>query len=302
MYADDSKLGCTINDINDCISLQQDITNLTKWSDMLGLSFNPSKCRVLSFSKTIHKRDYEYCMKGQKLARDSCMNDLGLIVTDNLRWDNNTREIVNRANKRLGMVKRCVGCNTNMNVRLHCYTALVRPILEYASVVWYCDNKQLMMQIESVQRRATKYILNDYYATYEDRLTRCNILPLSFRREYLDLIFFYNFYHNLNNANLNLKFVDQSDVRTRIAADNYLLPYPKCNYQFIYKWFTNRIVYSWNKMPIDIRMTELSETGRNTTFKNYVKKWLHEIFINSYNSNHTCSWRIFCGCAVCLPV
>ena len=64
--------------------------------------------------------------------------------------------------------------------------------------------------VESVQRRAKKFILNNYKSNYRDRLISCNLLPLTFRREFLDLVFIYNSYHNLNDCVFEnaVKFLD----------------------------------------------------------------------------------------------
>ena len=42
------------------------------------------------------------------------------------------------------------------------------PLLEYASCLWCCNNKCLISKIESVQRTATKYILNNYSNSIHD--------------------------------------------------------------------------------------------------------------------------------------
>ena len=44
--------------------------------------------------------------------------------------------------------------------------------------------------IESVQRRATKYILNDYTSDYRSRLVKLNVLPVSMLLELNDICFF----------------------------------------------------------------------------------------------------------------
>ena len=43
--------------------------------------------------------------------------------------------------------------------------------------------------LERIQRRATKYILNDYTSTYKFRLEQLNLLPLMYIYEINDLMF-----------------------------------------------------------------------------------------------------------------
>ena len=87
----------------------------------------------------------------------------------------------------MGLVKRMLGFNVNHSVKLVCYTMLIRPILEYCTYLWSPVNKQLITYVESVQRQFTKYILNDYTSSYKERLIECSLLPLTFRREYLQI-------------------------------------------------------------------------------------------------------------------
>ena len=44
--------------------------------------------------------------------------------------------------------------------------------------------------IETIQRRATKYILSDYESDFKDRLTALRILPLMYLFELFDILFF----------------------------------------------------------------------------------------------------------------
>ena len=42
------------------------------------------------------------------------------------------------------------------------YQALVRPITEYASTVWSPHQKELIQDLEMVQRRAARYVMKQY--------------------------------------------------------------------------------------------------------------------------------------------
>ena len=47
-------------------------------------------------------------------------------------------------------------------VKSHCYNTFVRPILEYASTVWSPYHEQNIYKLEMVQRRAARFVLNNY--------------------------------------------------------------------------------------------------------------------------------------------
>ena len=124
-------------------------------------------------------------------------------MSGDLSWNLHINNIVNKARSRLGLVKRSIGSNVSSDVKKVCYTGLVRPLIEYCTSLWCPHNKNLILLLESIQRQATKFILNDYDSSYNDRLSKLNLLPLSYRREYLDLVFLFNAMHDLNVYNVN---------------------------------------------------------------------------------------------------
>ena len=60
----------------------------------------------------------------------------------------------------------------------------------------------------------------------------------------------------------------------------------------------NRIIYTWNNVPLEIREVELTENGRNTTFKKEVKKWLAMECMEKYDVYNPCTWKVKCICNV----
>ena len=55
-------------------------------------------------------------------------------------------------------------------------------------------DRQYNKKIESLQRRATKFILNTHWQediSYHERLSRLNLLPLTYWHEVKDLIFYF---------------------------------------------------------------------------------------------------------------
>ena len=62
----------------------------------------------------------------------------------------------------------------------------------YACEVWALSTICSIMKIESLQRRASKFILNTHWKediSYHERLSRLNLLPLTYWHEVKDLIF-----------------------------------------------------------------------------------------------------------------
>ena len=88
------------------------------------------------------------------------------------------------------MIKRAVGYDSPDSVKRQLYLSHVWSVLEYCSPVWSPYLVTEIASLEKVQRRATKFILNDFSdISYRDRCIKLSLLPLSFRREIHDLCF-----------------------------------------------------------------------------------------------------------------
>ena len=87
------------------------------------------------------------------------------------------------------MVKRNVSRLLPYQQKLHLYKSMVLPILSYGIPAW-CPSKTDMRTIESVQRRATNWILDFNDLSYKERLAALNLLPISLCLQVIDLLFF----------------------------------------------------------------------------------------------------------------
>jgi len=83
--------------------------------------------------------------------------DLGVIVSDDLKWDKQCVAVVKKTNKLLRMIKRNF-IDRSIATILALYKSLIRPHLEYCIQVWNQHLAKDIKLIEGVQRRATKLV------------------------------------------------------------------------------------------------------------------------------------------------
>jgi hypothetical protein len=303
LYADDAKVGSSINSVVDSARLQNVLNNIINWSNKWGMVFNAKKCEFMSILKGDIKFDYVYKINNVALNRVTNFTDLGIIVNNKLTWEEHVQYCIKRANQRLGLIKRFTGYTCNIDLKLLLYTSLVRPLVEFSSQVWMCKTVKLTKNLESIQRRASKYILNDFESNYTNRLIKLNILPLVYRREYLDLIFYYNSLYDIIDVNMNIfpMMLNHVNVITRLQHDNMLLTNTNVKYLVHDQFYTRRIVRLWNCLPSKIRKIPLTEMGNNTSFKRELKLWYFELLVNKFNEDNTCTWSARCICCKCKP-
>ncbi len=83
--------------------------------------------------------------------------DLGVIIDNQLSFDEHLAEKVKEANKVMEIIRRSF-LTLNEKKFKALYIAMVRPLLEYANQVWCPFRKKDIEIIENVQRRATRQI------------------------------------------------------------------------------------------------------------------------------------------------
>ena len=194
-------------------------------------------------------------MNNTILANVNSIKDLGVDISSVLGWNDHISRIVNKGNTKLGIIKRTVGYHAPVNVTKTLYSALVRSNLEYGSVVWGGLSSSNAKKIEGVQRRATKYILGYQDLEYKDRLNTLNLMPLSFRREIGDLVFFFRCLHGDYELDTRdyVSFVSPTGMHTRSASDTFKLKVNFCKTESHKMFFFNRIVPIWNQLPLAAR-------------------------------------------------
>ena len=89
--------------------------------------------------------------------------------------------------QRAGHIYRTV-THKNVQTVVPLYKALVRPHLEYCSLVWSPYLKKDILSIEKVQRRLNKMIPSISALTYEERIKRTGLISLENRRLRADLL------------------------------------------------------------------------------------------------------------------
>ena len=77
------------------------------------------------------------------------------------------------------------------------FKAVIRPILEYANVIWSPHKRKHIDKLEQIQRTFTKCIIGLKDLDYEKRLEILRLPSLEFRRIRGDLIETYKITHNL---------------------------------------------------------------------------------------------------------
>ena len=84
---------------------------------------------------------------------------------------------------------RAFPASTPVRAKKLLFLSLVLPKLTYCSPIWRPNLIKDILLLESVQERATKFILNYYSSDYKTRLTSLELLLLMYCLELNDIMF-----------------------------------------------------------------------------------------------------------------
>ena len=165
MFADDSKCYRQITSTDDEQLLQRDIKSLQEWSVKWELSFNVQKCSMMRFTRKKNVMPAEYHLANEEIKCVNIQKDLGIFISDDLKWSNQIAHVVAKANRMLGFLRRHCTQLTNIHCRRLLYLT-VRSHLSYGSEIWSPQGSSRdLVLIEGIQRRATKKVHLKFYKT-----------------------------------------------------------------------------------------------------------------------------------------
>ena len=89
---------------------------------------------------------------------------LGIIISSDLTWHKNTKMLVNKAYKRIIILKKLYEFNVPTKDLVKIYVLFIRSILEQSCVVWHSSiTQEEESDIERVQKVSLRIIMKDKY-------------------------------------------------------------------------------------------------------------------------------------------
>jgi hypothetical protein len=257
MFADDIKLFKKISSHQDIIDLQDSFDSLQTWCLENCMSLNPDKCSCITFNRTQHPNVYIYKFgDSTPLKRVTQIKDLGVILTSSLSSEPHVVQACNKANKSLGYIFRHTRTFTRHDALRTLYCSLVRPHIEYCSVVWSPYQQYLKDMLNHIQSRFVRLVGVRMGFPYREvpveLLSQYLELPtLEARRNMQDVVFLFKLLNNFIDSPELLSLINfrASSSRTR-SRDLFGHLHHGTNYEQYTAM--NRIQRLGNRLPIHI--------------------------------------------------
>ena len=149
----------TTESVVDTVTLQNDLCKISLWAWKWQMIFNPEKYYTLQIYTTQNPLKMDY-VEGATPEPVSYHPYLGIELQRDLKWKTHIDNITSKANKTIGLTKRSL--HKCSQVKTEAYTTLVRPKLEYSSVVCNPYRKYQITQMEKIQHRAARFVLGGF--------------------------------------------------------------------------------------------------------------------------------------------
>ena len=267
-YADDNCVSYAHNDI-DIIKnvLESDVKKMLYWFQINSLEANPSKFQsMLLKNKNVNAEDFNIIVDNDAIDLTASMNVLGVNIDDKLNFNSHVSNMCNKAGRQLNVLQRLRG-SLDYASRLSIYKSFVMSNFNYCAVVWMFTCKSSLSKLEDIQRRALRFVLDDYTSDYHELQNKANVPGVKIMALRYLAIEVYKCVNGLNPKYLNDLFTvrkckydlrDDSLInRNKVSTTNHGL-----------KSFKDYGAKIWNLLPESCKgAISLGE------FKDLIKSW-----------------------------
>jgi len=250
LYADDTVVYRIIHSTDDIQKLQEDLNTLYQWTKDWFMLFNISKCEHLAISNKRLPLSSEYKIDDIVINKVASAKYLGVTITQNLSWKEHITKISNKANSTRGFLQRNLR-QCSIDVKSLAYVTYVRPIVEYASVVWSPHTQALKNLLEMVQRKAARFVFNSFArnSSVTALLEKLNWSTLENRRNHAKVTMFYKIINDIVSVDFS-HHLQPSSLMTRGHSQRFIPISTRVN--SYHHSFLPSVIRMWNSLPIEV--------------------------------------------------
>ena len=232
------------------------------------LGMQSSLCNILKLlkNKNVNAEDFNIITDNDTIDLTASMNVLGINIDDKLNFNSHVSNMCNKAGRQFNVLQRLKG-SLDYASRLSIYKSFIMSNFNHCPVVWMFTSKSSLSKLEDIQRRALRFVLDDYTSDYHELLNKANVPRMKIMALRYLAIEVYKCVNDLNPKYLNDIFTikkckydlrDDSLInRNKVSTTNHGLK--------SFKYYGAKI---WNLLPESCKgAISLGE------FKDLIKSW-----------------------------
>ena len=166
LFADDTSLYLTVEDpVATAASLNTDLSAIDTWSKDWLVTFNAIKTESMLISRKHQPIDHPpLIFQGHQLENVANHRHLGLTFRSDLKWTDHINQSILKATRQTNILK-SLQYRLNRETLEVIYISFIRPLLEYACVVWDGCNQSDNTRLEKIQLAAARVVTGAMIST-----------------------------------------------------------------------------------------------------------------------------------------
>lgn len=260
-----------MNDPNDVAQqLNSDLEVIHQWAERWLVKFNPSKSETLLISRKTNRPNHpQLKMNNEPIKEVNSHKHLGIFLSNDGTWHEHIDYITSKAWSRINIMRKLKFILDRQSLEI-IYISFIRPVLEYADVVWSNCTQYEKNALEKVQLEAARIV------TGTTKLVSLELLyketgweTLEQRRQNHKLCLFYKMLTGLSPnylSSLIPHVIENTTPYNLRDANNIRLTATRT--QLYHNSFLPSSIRLWNEASLDIRESTSVSSLKSNISKN----------------------------------
>ncbi|XP_054287676.1 uncharacterized protein LOC129003409 [Macrosteles quadrilineatus] len=137
---------------------QRAVDYIDNWCNTKGLTINPTKTEIVTFTRKRRTKISPPQIRGMRVKSVKETKYLGVYLDQKLTWNRHIDHVIAKGTGAMGACRRTFGKKWGLNPRLiwWIYETIVKPMVEYAALVWWQKAEQTgaAAKLQQLQRLA----------------------------------------------------------------------------------------------------------------------------------------------------
>lgn len=218
LFADDMLLWIAANTFEEAIrKINDELKRIFNFLNMMKLKLNIDKTKCMFIGG---ESNLTVVLDGKIIEKVDEMKYLGVIVDKKLNFRANTEYISKKISKKVAMLRRLKN-RLDTETRLVLFKSIIAPHYDYCSTILFLATNQEIDQLQKLQNRAMRIILNAGPLEHiKDMLNKCNLLSVKQRIYFNVLKFMFKIKRNLLPEYLTALFQTTSQLQPYQLRNN----------------------------------------------------------------------------------
>jgi hypothetical protein len=268
-YADDNTLSVSGTSFDFVINvLIKDSQNAIKWFTENFMQANPSKFQLMFLKPARNPTPLPISLTIDESVIDASneVTLLGVLIDNKINFDPHVLNLCKKAARQLRILMRFKSLLRRKEKEI-LFKTFILSNFNFCPVVWNFCSKSSSKNMEKIQERALRFLLNDHTSNYNELLQKSGYNTLHLNRLRSIALDVFKCVNSLNPTFLNQLFTMKESERN--LRDPSILYVPRFNkIQYGKKSFSYYGAHLWNLLPNETKMCcDLN------TFKTMLRSW-----------------------------